>query len=133
MAVNRYQMAWQSAGGTAEALRDDENLYVKIQANDAQLDKSSPNVWEQDSVEIFLDENNGKTVFYQDDDGQYRVNFDNETSFNPESIAEGFESAVKVSGTSYTVETTEIITVITEAPLPRPAQPAAALRPRTAR
>ncbi|MED5019602.1 endo-1,4-beta-xylanase [Paenibacillus chibensis] len=104
MPINRYQMAWQGATGVAKALWDDQNLYVLIQVSDAQLDQSSANVWEQDSVEIFVDENNAKTTFYQDDDGQYRVNFDNKTSFNPEKIAAGFESATRVSGTNYTVE-----------------------------
>ncbi|MEF2968556.1 endo-1,4-beta-xylanase [Paenibacillus sp. M1] len=104
MPINRYQTAWQGATGVAKALWDDDNLYVLIQVSDAQLDKSSANVWEQDSIEIFLDENNAKTTFYQADDGQFRVNFDNESSFNPEGIAEGFVSAAKVSGTNYTVE-----------------------------
>jgi endo-1,4-beta-xylanase len=104
LAVNRYQLAWQGASGTARTLWDEQNLYVLIQVSDAQLDKSNANAWEQDSVEIFLDENNGKTTFYQDDDGQFRVNYDNETSFSPAAIGEGFESATKVSGTSYTVE-----------------------------
>ncbi|WP_166240995.1 endo-1,4-beta-xylanase [Paenibacillus turpanensis] len=104
MPVNRYQTAWQGASGVAKALWDDQNLYVLIQVSDSQLDKSNPNAWEQDSVEIFLDQNNGKTSFYQEDDGQYRVNFDNEASFNPERIADGFASAAKVNGSNYTVE-----------------------------
>ncbi|WEK54611.1 MAG: endo-1,4-beta-xylanase [Candidatus Cohnella colombiensis] len=102
--INRFQMAWQGASGVAKALWDDQNLYVLFQVSDAQLDKGSANAYEQDSVEVFLDENNEKTSFYQPDDGQYRVNFDNETSFNPTSIANGFESATKVSGTNYVVE-----------------------------
>lgn len=104
MQINRYQMAWQGATGVAKALWDDQNLYVLIQVSDAQLDKSSANAWEQDSVEIFLDENNARTTFYQDDDGQFRVNFDNEASFSPDEMAQGFVSATKVSGTHYTVE-----------------------------
>jgi len=104
MPINRYQLAWQGATGEAKALWDDHNLYVLIQVSDAQLDKTSPNAWEQDSVEIFMDENNAKTSYYQDDDGQYRINFDNETSFSPPSIADGFESATFVDGTNYTVE-----------------------------
>lgn len=104
MEINRYQMAWQGATGTARALWDDKNLYVLLQVSDTQLDKGSSNAWEQDSIEVFVDENNEKTSFYQDDDGQFRVNYENTTSFNPDSIAEGFESAVSVSGTSYTVE-----------------------------
>ena len=102
--INRYQTAWQGATGTARALWDDSNLYVLIQVSDAQLDKTSANVWEQDSVEIFLDQNNAKTSFHQDDDGQHRINYDNEASFNPPTIASGFESATQVSGTNYTVE-----------------------------
>lgn len=104
MPIERYQTAWQGATGTAKALWDDHNLYVLIQVSDAQLDKNNPNPWEQDSVEVFLDENNAKTSFYQSDDGQYRVNYANETSFNPDSIANGFVSAVRVNGTNYTVE-----------------------------
>lgn len=102
--INQYQTAWQGASGTARVLWDDENLYVLIQVNDAQLDKTNTNAWEQDSVEIFLDENNARTTFYQADDGQYRINFDNEASFNPDSLSEGFVSATKISGSSYTVE-----------------------------
>ncbi|WP_040950848.1 endo-1,4-beta-xylanase [Gorillibacterium massiliense] len=102
--INRYQMAWQGASGVAKVLWDDQNLYVLVQVSDTQLDKSNENAWEQDSVEVFVDENNGKTTFYQDDDGQYRVNFDNETTFSPASIADGFVSATHVSGTNYTVE-----------------------------
>lgn len=102
--IDQYQMAWQGASGTARVLWDDENLYVLIQVNDAQLDKTNTNAWEQDSVEIFLDENKARTTFYQADDGQYRINFDNEVSFNPDSLSEGFVSATKISGSSYTVE-----------------------------
>ncbi|MGP4039144.1 endo-1,4-beta-xylanase [Gracilibacillus sp. D59] len=102
--INRYQMAWQGANGTAKILWDDNNLYVMFQVSDSNLDKTNENAWEQDSIEVFVDENNGKTASYEDDDGQYRVNFDNETSFNPESIAEGFESATHVSDNGYTVE-----------------------------
>ncbi|MEK3795139.1 endo-1,4-beta-xylanase [Paenibacillus sp. FSL R7-0204] len=104
MAVNRYQMAWQGASGTTRTLWDDQNLYVLVQVNDAQLDKSNVNPWEQDSVEIFLDENFGRTTFYESDDGQYRVNYDNEASFSPAAIGAGFESATKVTGTNYTLE-----------------------------
>ncbi|RUS45720.1 endo-1,4-beta-xylanase [Cohnella sp. AR92] len=102
--VNRYQMAWQGATGTAKVLWDEHYLYVLTQVSDTQLNKASANPWEQDSVEIFLDPDNAKTSFYQEGDGQYRINFENETSFNPPAIAEGFVSATKTSGTNYVVE-----------------------------
>lgn len=102
--VNRYQMAWQGANGTARVLWDEKNLYVILYVNDKQLDKNNVNAWEQDSVEAFVDENNEKTPFFQEDDAQYRVNFENTASFNPEGIDGGFESAVRVNGTNYIVE-----------------------------
>ena len=105
MKIDQYQQAWQGATGVAKALWDEENLYVLIQVQDDILDDTNANPWEQDSVEIFVDQNNAKTPYYEDEgDGQYRVNFKNEASFNPDSIAEGFESAVSVSGSNYTVE-----------------------------
>lgn len=102
--INRYQGAWHGADGEARVLWDDENLYVLVQVSDSVLDKSSDQVHEQDSVEVFIDENNEKTSFYQGDDGQYRVNFANETSFNPSDAGEGFESATTIDGSHYTVE-----------------------------
>lgn len=102
--LDTKQMAWSGATGTARVLWDDDNLYVLVQVRDDQLNKTNPNVWEQDSVEVFVDENNGKTSSFQDDDGQYRVNFENLATFNPAEIAAGFDSKVSVSGTNYTVE-----------------------------
>ncbi|MBP1915996.1 endo-1,4-beta-xylanase [Lederbergia galactosidilyticus] len=102
--IQRYQTAWHGANGIAKALWDEENLYVLFQVSDSSLDQSNPEAYEQDSVEVFLDENNAKTSFYEKDDGQYRVNFENETTFNPESIEDGFASATHVSGNGYIVE-----------------------------
>jgi endo-1,4-beta-xylanase len=102
--INQNLMAWQGATGTAKVLWDDAALYVLIQVPGAELNKASPNTYEQDSIEVFVDENNNKSSFYESDDGQFRVNFDNETSFNPASIASGFVSATSISGKSYTVE-----------------------------
>ena len=102
--VDQYQLGDNGASGTARVLWDDQNLYVLIKVQDTELDKANVNPWEQDSVEVFLDETNSKDPFYGPGVGQYRVNYDNEATFNPEDIAEGFESAVLVDGTNYTVE-----------------------------
>jgi endo-1,4-beta-xylanase len=102
--INEYLMAWQGASGTAKVLWDEKNLYVLAEVRGAALNKANKNAHEQDSVEIFIDENNGKKSYYEADDGQYRVNFDNEASFNPASIAAGFVSGTKVTGNTYTVE-----------------------------
>ena len=107
LTIDQAQQAWQVATGKAKVLWDENNLYVLVQVNDSALDKSNadPNSkHEQDSVEVFLDQKNGKATFYQDGDGQYRINFDNEASFNVKGSTDGFESKTKVEGTSYTVE-----------------------------
>jgi endo-1,4-beta-xylanase len=101
--VNQFVMAWQGASGTAKVLWDDTSLYVLVHVQGAELNKSSKNAYEQDSVEVFIDENNGKTAYFEADDGQYRVNFANEASFNPGIMADGFVSAVSVAENSYTV------------------------------
>ncbi|MGJ6967264.1 endo-1,4-beta-xylanase [Streptosporangium sp. G11] len=50
-------------------------LYVLARVTDPTLSEESPNAWEQDSVEIFVDPENNKTKGYDDDDGQYRISF----------------------------------------------------------
>ncbi len=104
ISLGLFSGAWKYATGKTKVLWDDSNLYVLTQVSDTLLNKDSADAWQQDSVEVFVDENNGKTLSYEDDDGQYRVNYDNETSFNPSRMSAGFESATKVMGTNYIVE-----------------------------
>jgi endo-1,4-beta-xylanase len=99
-----YLLAWQGAHGKARVLWDEDNLYALVQVEGAAMNKESKSAHEQDSVEVFVDENNAKTPYYEDGDGQYRVNFDNEASFNPGPVSAGFVSASRVSGAAYTVE-----------------------------
>jgi endo-1,4-beta-xylanase len=95
-----------SGGSTArvKTLWDSGQLYVLATVTDALLSKASANPWEQDSVEIFLDQNNGKTPFYEADDGQYRVNFENAQSFGGSADASKFVTAVQVVPGGYVVE-----------------------------
>ena len=102
--LNRYQSAHNGATGVAKALWDEDNLYVLIETNDTELDDTAIAAHEQDSVEVFLDENNAKSTSYQADDAQYRVNFKNIATFNPGSAEEGFESFTVTGDTYYRVE-----------------------------
>src|SRR5699024_6564098 len=102
--IDRYQGAWHGASGEARVLWDEENLYVLVEVNDSELDKTGEDDYQHDSVEVFIEESRQKSTFYQDGDGQYRVNFDNEASFSPEGISEGFESATTIDRTNYLVE-----------------------------
>lgn len=95
-----------SSGATATVrlLWDSAHLYVLAEVSDGRLSKASINPWEQDSVEIFIDQNNAKTNNYQADDGQYRVNYDNEQSFGGAASAEKLTSATRLVPGGYVVE-----------------------------
>ena len=96
------------ATATARVLHDATHLYVLAVVTDPNLDASSPNVWEQDSVEIFVDPDDAKTRGYRDDDGQYRVSYLNVQSlggnFNGSGIAGKLSSATRVVPGGYLVE-----------------------------
>jgi endo-1,4-beta-xylanase len=95
-----------SDGATAKVktMWDKNHLYAYAVVSDTHLSKVSDNAWEEDSIEIFIDQNNAKTTSYQEDDGQYRINFDNETSFSGAASADTLTSATRViSGTSETL------------------------------
>ena len=102
--VRIMTMAWQGATGTVKTLWDEKNIYVLVHVKDKTLNTDSKNAYEQDSVELFLDENNDKSYYYQKDDGQFRVSCKNEVTFGSNGMREGFESAVKVTGDGYLVE-----------------------------
>ncbi|MFD1956465.1 endo-1,4-beta-xylanase [Paenibacillus thailandensis] len=95
-----------SSGSTAKVrtLWDEGRLYVLAEVTDSLLSKQSANVYEQDSVEIFIDQNNGATASFEADDGQYRINFDNEQSVNPVSLSANLVSAAQRTADGYIVE-----------------------------
>ncbi len=92
-------------GATAKVktMWDKDNLYVIADVTDKVLNKENSNAWEQDSVEIFLDQNNNKTSSYQGDDSQIRINFENEVTvsgYKPE----GLKTSAKITDKGYRVE-----------------------------
>lgn len=56
---------------------DERAIYILALIHDPVLDTTNPVPYQQDSVEIFIDENNDKTSFYQADDYHFRVNCEN--------------------------------------------------------
>ncbi|MCI7804555.1 MAG: endo-1,4-beta-xylanase [Oscillospiraceae bacterium] len=102
--VNKYTMGKDGAYGTAKALWDKDNIYVLVEVKDSNLSKASANAYEQDTVEIFFDENNGKTTSYEADDIQIRVNFDNEVTVTDGKSGDIYKTAAKVTEVGYVVE-----------------------------
>ncbi len=94
-----------SAKGNVKAMWDENYLYVLANIQDEVLNNDNPDAWEQDSFEIFVDENNGKTANYEEDDCQYRISYKNDLSFNgPNCNADNIQSAVKETADGYIVE-----------------------------
>ncbi len=104
-----------SNGATAQfhTLWDEHNLYVYAVITDSLLSASSDDAWQQDSLEIFIDQNNGKTTNYGEDDGQYRINFNNERSVGGHASLDNFTSFTKVTETGYIVEAAFALDTIT--------------------
>jgi len=93
-------------GATAKAwvLWDENALYVYMEVSDSVLSAASTTVYMQDSIEVFIDENNNKTTSYEPDDGQFRVSFENKQSFGSTGSVKGFESAAQIIEGGYAVE-----------------------------
>lgn len=94
------------ATAKVRALWDDTYLYVYAEVTDSKLNKAAgQRAWEVDSIEFFLDENNGKTATYDGDDAQYRVDIENVRTVGAGGRLLKFtESAVKITETGYIVE-----------------------------
>jgi len=104
ISVSQYTLAWPGPVGTARVLWDDRYLHVMVDVTNSNMNMANPIPQEQDSVEIFIDEGNLRAGTFGSGDGQFRVNFANDRSFNPPGIATGFESLAFTTGErSYTV------------------------------
>jgi endo-1,4-beta-xylanase len=90
------------ATAEVKTMWDENTLYIFAEVKDSALSLAGEQVHEEDSVEIFVDENNDKSTEYQSDDTQYRINYLNQQSFNPE--REGLKTATRVTETGYIVE-----------------------------
>lgn len=95
----------ECANGVFDILWDDSYMYIYATVTDPLLNKSSGRAHEQDSIEIFFDENNSKSgSFESTGDMQYRVNYDNYVTFNGLDRNYTFESAAKTTESGYVVE-----------------------------
>lgn len=66
--------------GTFQLMWDDHAIYILADIHDEALNASSPYHYEQDSIEIFMDEHHDKSLSYEQDDVHFRVNFNNSRS-----------------------------------------------------
>jgi len=88
----------------ARLLWDENFLYAFIDVKDPVLSDKNGNAWEQDSIEVVIDQNNAKSRSYQLDDAQYRVNFKGVVSFGTNANTKDFKSVAVITETGYVVE-----------------------------
>ena len=91
------------ATATYKVLWDDNALYFLAQVKDPNMSVAPFNAYEQDSIEVFLDENNDKSTSYGSDDVHYRVNYNNVRSYDI-GDASRFYTATKTGDNEYLVE-----------------------------
>ncbi|MBB6020304.1 endo-1,4-beta-xylanase [Paenibacillus sp. JGP012] len=88
----------------ARAMWSGQDLYLFIDVTDPNIITNATDPWDQDSVEIFLDENHQRTPFYQYDDAQFRISADNMATFAGSASPGRLQSAVKKTAKGYQVE-----------------------------
>ncbi|MFC6232951.1 sugar-binding protein [Paenibacillus allorhizosphaerae] len=93
--TDRWVIGSKGSNAKVRTLWDDGHLYILAEVSDTLLSKRSSQAHQQDSVEIFIDQNRGRTDHFEPDDGQYRINFDNERTVNPASKSGSVVSATK--------------------------------------
>lgn len=101
--VSTYSMG-NGATAVSKMLWDENYLYVLTEVTDPVLSVASANAYEQDTVEVFFDENNHKSTSYETDDIQCRVNYENEKTVTDGRSTDAFLSSAKKTATGYIVE-----------------------------
>src|SRR5690606_36505640 len=91
------------ATATFKVLWDDNALYILAHVKDPNMTVSPGQPHEQDSIEIFLDENNDKSSRYDSDDLQFVVNYENVQSLGSGDLSR-FYTATKTGDNEYLVE-----------------------------
>lgn len=91
-----------SATAEFKVMWDADNLYVFAEATDPVLSAVNEYTWEQDSVEVFVDEDNSKKGSYDANDYQLRINYNNEIS--GKAYPEQIQSVVVQTDKGYNVE-----------------------------
>ncbi|MCL6457695.1 MAG: endo-1,4-beta-xylanase [Gorillibacterium sp.] len=94
----------QGAKGKFRTMWDEDHLYVLVEVDDPLLSATNAQPYLQDSVELFIDENNHKTNLYESDDAQIRFNYLNQITTGGSLLRDQLQSVTKtVYGSDNTV------------------------------
>jgi endo-1,4-beta-xylanase len=95
--IERYSAAMpaQGAKGKFRTMWDDDYLYVLVEVDDPVLSATNAQPYLQDSVELFVDENNHKTNLYESDDAQIRFSYLNQITTGGTLLRDQLQSVTK--------------------------------------
>lgn len=88
---------------TFGVLWDASNLYIGVKVLDASLHNDSPDPWENDAVEIYIDANNNKLTTYDGRDNQFIKQYNSSALFTKISVT-GVQHAWAAIAGGYSVE-----------------------------
>ena len=91
------------ATAQAQAMWDEEYIYVRVLVKDSNLTQNSDQFHEKDSVEVFVSETANRGAAYSGNDNQYRVAYDGTKSIKIGS-SDAFESSAQLTSDGYLVE-----------------------------
>ncbi|MBN1501573.1 MAG: endo-1,4-beta-xylanase [Spirochaetes bacterium] len=97
-------MSKPGATASVRVLWDKDRLYFLAEVKDPLLNNKSGMTHERDSFEIFIDENNGRTSSFEDDDYQIRVAYDGEISYGGSADLSLIKSSARITPSGYIVE-----------------------------
>jgi endo-1,4-beta-xylanase len=96
-------MGDKSATATARVVWDMKYVYVFMEVQDPKLSDVNKNPWEQDSIEVFIDESDSKAEKYVAGDAQYRVNYKNVVTGGTGADLKKVKSGAKITADGYNV------------------------------
>ncbi|MBD3922250.1 Ig-like domain-containing protein [Paenibacillus sp. PR3] len=99
----KYPTSNIETSATFKTLWDDRALYILAEVKDPHLSVQSGTPYMQDSIELFLDENNNKTQEYGVDDLHFRVNYENVLSVD-NGNADRFYTSARRTKDGYIIE-----------------------------
>lgn len=101
--ISRNTVNTTNNTATFGVLWDNNNLYIGVKVLDASLYNDSPEAWENDAVEIYIDANNNKLSVYDDNDNQLIKTYSSSGLFTRSAIT-GVQHAWAAIPGGYSVE-----------------------------
>jgi hypothetical protein len=101
--VNKNVVGTGNNTTTFAVMWDNTNLYVGVRVLDANLFSDSPNMWDDDGIEIYVDPNNNKLTTYDGRDNQIIKNYNKSTVFTKLAIT-GLQHAWAAVSGGYSME-----------------------------